>query len=178
MFMPGDFIFHAGHGICKVDDIQECRFGAQKEPEKYFQLQPIHDQYGTIIYSPISDTKTNRIRKPLTAEEANRLIDTLPTTDAIEIELTGNKMLDRDTMNKTFKSIRDSGDPNEYVRLMHTVYEKKYNPKVKERKKISEFETQIWHEVEKIFFEEIAFSLNIPEASVPDYIDARLGCKA
>lgn len=174
MFVSGDYVYHVSYGVCKVGETRQIKMGSHTKTREYCQLQPLDDEHGTTIFVPVEDFDSAKIRRPVSIDEANHLIDELPVTQPVEIAVTGNKMLDRETLNSVYRSIRDSGKPEESARLLRTFFLKR-DELSKQKKKLSEYETNIWEQLEDSFFKELAFSLNIPTKDVTGYITTRLG---
>ncbi|MGN0709116.1 MAG: CarD family transcriptional regulator, partial [Anaerovoracaceae bacterium] len=75
MFSIGDLIVYGGTGVCRVENITKPNFNEFDRDELYYVLQPLY-QTGT-IYAPVDNDKVF-MRKVITKERANELIDMIP----------------------------------------------------------------------------------------------------
>lgn len=101
----GDFIVH-GREIGKIIAITE------RDSNKYYKFQSINDPTLTVS-TPVARAKTN-LRPIITANEAQALIDSLPTIEPIEVE---NR-----TIEQAYNNLVKSGKHIDIVRLIKTTY--------------------------------------------------------
>jgi CarD family transcriptional regulator len=166
-------IIHNKYGVCKVVGIIEKKIPGKAEPQKYYSLAPLDDLFGTIVYTPYETSDSGVIRDVLSAEEIDELVLALPQVEPLELPITGNKAADMDVIRTTYERIRYSSEPIELARLLKTIYRKRQNL-LKNKKRISDYESSVMDDVEKILFGEIAFSLNISPDEVTDYINQKV----
>lgn len=75
---------YGAHGVCKVEDITEKNFNG--EAIRYYVLRPIYNDTST-IYVPIHNhALTQNMRKVLSKEELQSLIQTMPHEESLWIE--------------------------------------------------------------------------------------------
>ncbi|MDU5424486.1 MAG: CarD family transcriptional regulator [Clostridiales bacterium] len=84
MFQKDDMVRYGAHGVCKVEDITEKNFNG--EAIRYYVLRPIYNDTST-IYVPIHNhALTQNMRKVLSKEELQSLIQTMPHEESLWIE--------------------------------------------------------------------------------------------
>lgn len=160
MFNINDTILYGSHGICKIEDITEQKFG--KEKDLYYVLHPVNNLSST-IYVPVNNDKlTAKMRHILSEEEINDLITAMPdeTTQWIE---------NKSERSERFKSILLSGDRREIIKLIKTIYNHKEELKTI-GKKLHASDEQFFREAEKILYDEFSLVLNIRYDQVLPFI--------
>ena len=81
MFQKDDMVRYGAHGVCKVEDITEKNFNG--EAIRYYVLRPIYNDTST-IYVPIHNhALTQNMRKVLSKEELQSLIQTMPHEESL-----------------------------------------------------------------------------------------------
>lgn len=84
MFQKDDMVRYGAYGVCKVEDITEKNFNG--EAIRYYVLRPIYNDTST-IYVPIHNhALTQNMRKVLSKEELQSLIQTMPHEESLWIE--------------------------------------------------------------------------------------------
>ena len=84
-FKAGDCVNYRRNGICKVISITKRDFGTLGETE-YYELSPVYDPK-TVIYVPTeSPTLTQGMRRLLSAEEIDRIIEEAEGGEICRIE--------------------------------------------------------------------------------------------
>ena len=73
MFQKGDYVVYGNLGVCQVEGVEERRFEGLDAAHLYYQLTPVYQ--GGVLYVP-ADNPRIALRAVISAEEANRLIDT------------------------------------------------------------------------------------------------------
>lgn len=160
MFNVNDTILYGSHGICKIENITEQKFG--KEKNLYYVLHPVNNLSST-IYVPVNNDKlTAKMRHILSEDEINNLITAMPdeTTQWIE---------NKSERYERFKAILLSGDRREIIKLIKTIYNHKEELKTI-GKKLHASDEQFFREAEKILYDEFSLVLNIRYDQVLPFI--------
>ena len=77
MLKVGEKVLYGAAGACTITEICKKRFGDAEERE-YYVLVPIHDSRST-LYVPLDNEKLRaKMKKLLSAEEIEALIDSMP----------------------------------------------------------------------------------------------------
>jgi len=165
MFSIGDKIMYGGTGVCEVTEITEVNPAGSVDPRAYYVLRPLY-QTGT-IRTPVDNDKIP-IREVLTREEAERLVDSIPSIPATictEKNLSALRNYYRDAM-RSFECL-------DLLRMTKSIYAKKKDAEARQ-KKIGMTDEKFLRRAEDLLFGELAVALDIPLDSVQSYISDRL----
>lgn len=171
MFTVGDKVVHNQYGICKITGISKRRFPGQEQKDYYEKTPLTDDGYGTTFY--IAVDHDGLIREPMSPDQILSMIDAMPKTEPLVLESTGNRMLDMENIKTTYSALMRSGNPQDWVLLLRTIYRKGKQLSAK-KKRISEFESNARDNSEKLLYGEIAGVMNIPIHSVEGFITERI----
>ena len=114
MFQIGDYVVSSANGICKIDGEIEQDWSGEKR--LYFVLSPIREE-GAKVYIPVENAD-QRVRKAMTRQDAQELINKLKATPELPIE--NEKFCE-----KEYKTAIYSQDPLQIVRMIKTIYARK-----------------------------------------------------
>lgn len=159
MFKVNDYIMYGLTGVCQVVDITKESFidNLQKE---YYVLKYIYDN-DTIIKIPTDNEKIS-MRKLLSKEDMSTLINSIPNSETIWIDNDRKR-------NEEFKSILKTGDIENLVKLIRSIYlDKEYKQSI--GKKLYKVDDEIMQTAERLLNEEFATILNISPDKVATYI--------
>lgn len=163
MFKVNDYIMYGLTGVCQVVDITKESFidNLQKE---YYVLKYIYDN-DTIIKIPTDNEKIS-MRKLLSKEDMSTLINSIPNSETIWIDNDRQR-------NEEFKSILKTGDTENLVKLIRSIYlDKEYKQSI--GKKLYKVDDEIMQTAERLLNEEFATILNISPDEVATYISIHI----
>lgn len=163
MFKVNDYIMYGLTGVCQVVDITKESFidNLQKE---YYVLKYIYDN-DTIIKIPTDNEKIS-MRKLLSKEDMSTLINSIPNSETIWIDNDRKR-------NEEFKSILKTGDIENLVKLIRSIYlDKEYKQSI--GKKLYKVDDEIMQTAERLLNEEFATILNISPDEVATYISTHV----
>ncbi|WP_289292985.1 CarD family transcriptional regulator [Romboutsia ilealis] len=163
MFKVNDYIMYGLTGVCQVVDITKESFidNLQKE---YYVLKYIYDN-DTIIKIPTDNEKIS-MRKLLSKEDIATLINSMPNSETIWIDNDRKR-------NEEFKSILKTGDIENLVKLIRSIYlDKEYKQSI--GKKLYKVDDEIMQTAERLLNEEFATILNISPDEVSTYISTHV----
>ena len=83
MFEIGDYVLNATNGICKISEIVELDMSGDKKLKSYFLLRPVEEENDR-VYIPV-DNADKRIRKVITQDEAQAVLDRVPEIEALVV---------------------------------------------------------------------------------------------
>ena len=83
MFEIGDYVLNATNGICKISEIVELDMSGDKQLKSYFLLRPVEEENDR-VYIPV-DNADKRIRKVITQDEAQAVLDRVPEIEALAV---------------------------------------------------------------------------------------------
>lgn len=163
MFEVGDYIMYGLTGVCKVEDITDESF-RNCNKRKYYVLNPVYSK-GTVIKTPVDNEKVT-MRKIITKEQVNDLINNMKSIDNMWIN-------DDRVRSEEFKAMLKSGDCEELIKVIRSIYFNKESKKTL-GKKSHKVDEDIMKEAERLINEEFSISLNIPIEDVLTYIEGRV----
>lgn len=116
MWKLGDTVVYGSAGVCRIDDIRDENFGS--EIKKYFILKPLFDDKNTFFVPSFNETLMARICNVMTTQEADALIQKLPS---IETE-----WIDNDKQRQEhFRAVLESNDREMVVRVAKSLHERR-----------------------------------------------------
>ncbi len=158
MFQTNEYVVFGRYGVCLVEGIEQI------DGRDYYCLRTLYQN--CLIKTPLSG-KTP-VRKVISKEQADRLIDMIPTIKAKPLNCSHTKEL-----NEKYRSSASSQDCRDLIELIMSIYAKKQELQ-KARKKLSSADEAYWKEGEGRFFGELSIALGIPYDEVQSYIHSRL----
>ena len=159
MFKVNDYIMYGMTGVCQVVDITKERIIDDLQKE-YYVLKHIYAN-DTIIKIP-TDNEKIPMRKILSKGEVTTLIDNITNSETIWID-------DDRQRNEAFKSILKTGDVDNLVKLVRSIYlNKEYKKSI--GKKTYKVDQEIMDVAERLLNEELATVLKINPSEVASYI--------
>ena len=111
MFEIGDYVLNATNGICKISEIVELDMSGDKQLKSYFLLRPVEEENDR-VYIPV-DNADKRIRKVITQDEAQAVLDRVPEIEALAV----NK--ERETR---YKEAVRSCEPDSVISLLKCLH--------------------------------------------------------
>ncbi len=160
MFACGEYVFHESGGVCRIDDICVAPLESMPADRKYYVMKPIHD-LNSVIYIPV-DSDRIFLRRLLTREEAEELLDRIPFVRAFEAE---NAKL----LRQKYTEAMDTHQPLEWVRVIKTVY-LRANMQEGRPRRISETERSFSDRARRNLHAELSLALGLAEAEMEQYI--------
>ncbi len=166
MFSIGDMVMYGGTGVCAVEDITSLKLSGMDSERDYYVLRPLY-QSGT-IHTPVDGNKIP-IRPVLTKTQAEELVDTIPTVNAV---MCTEKNLS--ALRNHYQQQMSSFDCLDLIRMAKSIYAKKKDAESRQ-KKIGMTDEKYLRRAEDLLYGELAVALGIPRDAVSGYITDRLG---
>ncbi len=163
MYRCGDMIVYGGTGVCRVDGVTTPEFSTEKD-KLYYVLSPLYQD--GVIYTPV-DTKVY-MRPVISAEEAEKLIDSIPQ---IEAKAYYNDRLH--ALAAYYEEAIRSHDCRSLLELSMSLYLKKCDMESK-KKKLGQIDARFMKRAEELLFGELSVALGIEKDRVADYIACRI----
>lgn len=160
MFEIGDYVVNATNGICRISEIVELDMSGDKKLKSYFLLRPIEEEHDR-VYIPV-DNASKRIRKVITEEEAQAVIDRVPQID--ELVITSEK--ERETK---YKEAVRSCEPDTVVSLLKCLHNRN-EERTKAGKKSTAVDERYWKMAENNLHAELAFVLKKDKQEIKEII--------
>jgi CarD family transcriptional regulator len=160
MFSTGEYIIYGSNGVCQITGI--CPSPIEKNSEQlYYVIKPLNSNGNSTIFTPVENERVI-IRKILSSEEIDELIDSIPDIQTIGIQYVKFRK-------DSYKQAMQKCDPVEYIKIIKTVYVLRLELK-NTKKRLLDSDIEYEQKAKNCLYSEIAFVLNIPFGNVEDYI--------
>lgn len=164
MFEVGEYIVYGVKGVCRVEDITHIDISGADKNRLYYVLTPIGESSGK-IYAPTDNQKV-MMRRIISKEEADRLIDELPQIELLWVP-------DDRQREAKYKEALSTCDYRAWVSIVKTLYVRKQE-RVSQGKKITALDERYMRTAENELYSELSLTLGVPKAEMENYIRERL----
>lgn len=160
MFQVNDYVFYESGGVCKIEDICTSPLENMPADRNYYVMQSIHDS-NEMIYIPV-DSDRVFLRRLLNREEAERLLDRIPSVEVIE---ESNAKILRNRYQEAMRT----HEPLEWIRVIKTVYARTC-ARAQKSQRLSETERSFLEVAKRYLYAELALALGLREQDMEGYI--------
>lgn len=160
MFEVGEYVVCGNKGVCIVEDITTLDIAGVDKKRKYYILKPIY-QTGSTVYVPV-DSSRESMRQVMKCKDAQKLIDTIP--DVPLLRIANDKLTEQ-----TYKECLKSGNCEEWVRIIKTIWVRK-QARLQAGRKVTSVDAKYFHMAEESLYGELAVALNLSRDAVAEYI--------
>lgn len=160
MFGIGDYVICGNKGVCEVENITTLNISGVDKEREYYILKPLY-MSGSTVYLPVDSPKES-MRKVLSREEAEKLIEAIPEIPLLVI---ANDKLSE----QAYKDCIRTNDCEDLVKLLKTIYTRKQK-RIKAGRKVTAVDAKYFHMAEENLYGELAVALNISRKEVESYI--------
>ena len=87
MFEKGEYVVYGSKGVCEITDISTINISGMNREKLYYFLRPVNDRDAK-IFIPVDSDKI-QMRRILTQEEAEALVDSIPRIGCLWSTATG-----------------------------------------------------------------------------------------
>jgi len=164
MFQSGDLVVYSTTGVCRVEEICKPGLSGDKNRE-YYLLKPLHQD--GVIYCPVDNTKVP-IRAVISREEAEALIDLIPT---IQAEACRAPTLQ--ALAQHYQDAVRSHDCRDLIEMMMSIYTKQQQAEAQHRR-LGMVDERFMKQAERLLYGEFSAALGIPFEEVQPYIARRM----
>ena len=164
VFNIGDAIIYGTHGVCVIGDIAQMKLVGDRR--EYFVLSPIKDPNSKIYAPTDSEALKAKMRRLLTKDEINGLIDGVSSKKTEWINDEGTR---RDFCDAVLKS----GDRAQLMKLIEMLYMRQKSLK-NDKRHFHIADEKALKEAQDMLHDEFSYVLGIPADSVPQYIGDRI----
>lgn len=165
MYQSGDMVVYGETGVCEVKGVESSETLGINNGMTYYVLDPINDS--GVIYAPVGSGKV-RIRPVLEREEAEKLIDTIPTIHAEAYSSTSVHKLANH-----YKEMIHHQDCEDLINMIMSIYAKKEDAE-NDNRKLGQIDKKFMNRAENLLYGEFAVSLGIEKKEVQPYIEKRV----
>ncbi len=163
MYQINDLVVFGNNGVCRIESIGVPNITGIEKEKQYYTLVPIYSK-GSVIYTPVDNSRVS-MRKIITIEEAQELMDNIPSIPTLKTE--NEKYVD-----VIYKSAMSSQNCEALIQIIKTVYIKQ-QIKVREGKKLAQVEERYMKQAEDLLYSELAIVLDMPKEEMKTYIEHR-----
>jgi len=164
MYKINDLIVYAKTGVCKITAITRPQESSFDRDQLYYVLQPLYQDYK--IYTPVN---SNVFMRPIiSAEEADRLIEMIPT---IQAEAYYNKRIQG--LVQHYEAVINEHNCEDLIELVMSIYAKRQIFQ-QQKRKLGQIDARFMKRAEELLFGELAMALGMPIDEVHEYIAARV----
>ena len=164
MFNVDDIVTYGINGVCKIVTIEEKNLMGTKK--NYLVLKPLNDDKSTFYVPVDNENLLSKMRKLLSEDEINQLIDSMPNEKILWI----NNERER---KERYRQIIADGNHSELIRMIKAIHLEKKDREEK-GKKLHISDERFLKEAEKILYDEFQYVLNLSEKDVMSYIFTRI----
>ena len=160
MFVKGEYVVCGNKGVCVVDDVTTLNISGIDKERQYYILKPVY-MAGSTVYIPV-DTAKESMRRILSHEEADRLIESIPQIPRIVIA--NDKLLEQE-----YRNCMKTNCCEEWIRIIKTIYHRKQK-RMEAGRKVTAVDAKYFRIAEDNLYGELAISLNVEKNEVESYI--------
>ena len=160
MFVKGEYVVCGNKGVCVVDDVTTLNISGIDKERHYYILKPVY-MAGSTVYIPV-DTAKESMRRILSHEEADRLIESIPQIPRIVIA--NDKLLEQE-----YRNCMKTNCCEEWIRIIKTIYQRKQK-RMEAGRKVTAVDAKYFRIAEDNLYGELAISLNVEKNEVESYI--------
>lgn len=164
MFQPGELLVYGSTGVCRVEGVTCLNQTGPDRNRQYYVLKPLLQD--GVIYTPVDNRKIP-IRPVITAEEAEALIDLIPT---IQADVCRAPTLQ--ALAQHYQSAVRSHDCKDLIELMMSIYTKQQQAEAQNRR-LGMVDERYMKQAERLLYGEFSAALGIPFDEVQPYIARR-----
>jgi CarD family transcriptional regulator len=156
MYKINDVVVYGTEGICTITDIAEMKFGGERS--EYYILSPVTKAENTVYVPKNNDKVLNRMRRIISREDAERLLDSMPVAPMEWI------VNDRERQ-AAYKNVLLCGKPDEVLRMISSLYNRQ-TEQLAAGKKLHASDERFLRDAERMLFNEIGYAMGISTSEV------------
>lgn len=165
MYHTGELVVYGTTGVCRVEGVARPETPGRASGTLYYLLKPL--QQDGVIYTPVDSGKVP-MRPVMTAQEAEALIDRIPTMEA---EAVYSPTLQ--ALAQHYQDLLRTSDCQDLLRLTMSIYTKQQAALAK-KKRLGLVDERYMKQAERMLHGELAAALGIPFEEVQPYIARRV----
>lgn len=165
MYSIGDLIIYGNMGVFRIVDISAKDLSEETRGQLHYTMKALYQE--CTVYVPVDNTKVF-MRPVISKEEAEKLIDTIPT---IQAEAYHTRVLS--DLSRHYEEILKTHDCADLIELTMSIYAKKQMIE-EQKKKFGSVDERFMKKAEELLFGELSAVLGIPRSEVSKYIASRV----
>lgn len=164
MFKVNDVVVYGSQGVCEIVDIDEKKI--DRSIKKYFVLKPKSDTAATFYVPTWNEKALAKMRKVMTKEDVNALIDSMPEKTPTWIE-------NENERKETYKRILASGDQSAIISMVQALFLHRKEREA-DGKRLHMSDEFFMKEAEQLLYNEWQYVLDMDKAALMAYIFQRI----
>lgn len=164
MFQIQDVVVYGSLGVCDIIGIEAKK--VDDAVKNYFVLKPKNNPEATCYVPTWNEKALGKMRKVMSREEVNALIDSIPDQMPVWLE-------NRNERKEAFRQILSSGDHTAIIAMLRALFIQK-TERESEGKRLHMTDEQFIKDAEQILYNEWQYVLNVDKAGLMDYIFSRI----
>ena len=164
MFEIGEYVVCGNNGVCQIKEITTLSMSGVDKNRKYYILKPVYSENST-VYVPV-DALHSSMRRILSKEEANLLIDSIPQVQAITIK-------DEKAVEAQYRECMQSNRCDELVKLLKTLKKRKKN-RLEKGHKVTAVDSRYYKMAEDNLCGELAIVFGITRTEAGEVLDNKM----
>ena len=161
MFAVDEYVYYASEGVCRIADICLSPLKGMPADRQYYILHPLRNN--GVLYVP-TDSETVFLRRLLTADEAEQLLNEIPGVTAFEEP-------NAKALRLRYTEAMHTHAPSEWVRVIKTVRQRmEHFAGASRTQRISETERGFAEDAKRFLYSELSLALNVPMGEMEQYI--------
>ena len=165
MFSIGETIVYGCEGVCVIERLEEMKVG--RDRAQYYVLRPVSRNTSTLFVPANNAQLLQKMRPVLTKEELHALLTKTAHAQGEWIE-------DAAQRKTVFQSLLSCGE-RENILLMLRLVHLQRQALAQKGKHLRTADEQFLRDAEKLFRDEFAYVLQIPQGQVNDYVRSYIG---
>lgn len=162
----GDNVRYGGHGVCRVERVEEVPFPDRDHMRLCCELRPVSNAGMTILVPVDTEALCAKIKPLLTKAEVDAMLEALPSLPSLWMEERKQRAVE-------FRRIISAGDAQMLLQLLRTLEEQQLILRAA-KKKLSAADLSALKDASRVIEEEIAYSLDISKEEAAAYIQSAL----
>ena len=158
MFKVGEYIIYK-RDLCKIKAIEK----SPRTNEDYYNLCPIQDE--SLSIKVPADNKFHNLRYPITKEQAEALIQKIPTIEPLNVN---DKLLEN-----AYRELMKTNQHEDLIKIIKTTYLRNETRR-NQGKKLGDKDQTFFKQAETYLYNELGYSLGMNYEECQNYIIQKL----
>ena len=164
MFEKGEYVVYGSKGVCWIQDITNIDIPGADQKRLYYIMHPVQNSEQT-LYLPTDSTKAI-IRRVMTREEANQLIQEIPLIEDLEVP-------NEKQREASYRQALNGCSGRAWVSILKTLNKRK-EERLAAGKKVTALDERYLRVTEQELYGELSVVLGIEKENMHDYIQERI----
>ena len=164
MFEKGEYVVYGSKGVCWIQDITNIDIPGADQKRLYYIMHPVQNSEQT-LYLPTDSTKAI-IRRVMTREEANQLIQEIPLIEDLEVP-------NEKQREASYRQALNGCSGRAWVSILKTLNKRK-EERLAAGKKVTALDERYLRVTEQELYGELSVVLGIEKEHMHDYIQEQI----